>query len=43
MLLANTVELMERETADTLLAQCDEGGRLQRALIRALQQRGVRQ
>ncbi len=38
-LLANTVELMTKKSADELLAKCDEVGRLLRALIRSLQER----
>ncbi len=36
-MLANTVELMSKTSADQLLAKCDEVGRLLRALIRSLQ------
>ncbi len=39
MLLANTVELMSKTSADQLLANCDEVGRLLRALIRSLQEK----
>ena len=38
-LLANTVELMSKTSADQLLVKCDEVGRLLRALIRSLQGR----
>ena len=38
-LLANTVELMSKTSADQLLAKCDEVGRLLRALIRSLQEK----
>ena len=38
-LLANTVELMSKTSADQLLAKCDEVGRLLGALIRSLQEK----
>lgn len=38
-MLANTVELMEKNNADELLVACDQVGRLLRALIRALQEK----
>ena len=40
-LLAQTVELMDKDSAEPLLAKCDEVGRLLRALIRALQGRSA--
>ena len=39
LMLANTVELMEKNNADELLVACDQVGRLLRALIRALQEK----
>jgi len=39
LMLANTVELMDKNNADELLAACDQVGRLLRALIRALQEK----
>lgn len=40
-LLAETVELMSKDSAAELLTACDTVGRLLRALIRSLQQREV--
>lgn len=39
LMLANTVELMDKNNADELLLACDQAGRLLRALIRALQEK----
>ena len=41
LMLANTVELMDKNNADELLAACDQVGRMLRALIRALQEKSV--
>ena len=38
-LLANSVELMEKAVSESILEKCDEVGRLLRAAIRALQER----
>ena len=38
-LLANTVELMDKVVSESILEKCDEVGRLLRALIRPLQER----
>ncbi len=39
LMLADTVELMDKNNANELLAACDQVGRLLRALIRALQEK----
>ena len=42
-LLSNMIELMEKEGSERLLADCEEVGRMLRALIRALQERSTAQ
>jgi four helix bundle protein len=42
-LLSNMVELMEKEGSERLLSDCEEVGRMLRALIRALQERSTAQ
>ena len=42
-LLSNMIELMENEGSERLLADCEEVGRMLRALIRALQERSTAQ
>ena len=39
-MLAHTVELMDKSDSDELLETCDRLGRLLRALIRSLQEKG---